>query len=146
MFSIQPIKYVKYDNTTYPLPIYIYILIRYWMALWFFSFAIETTFPLSNFKTKHIFRIFMERVKYLKPFGAPHVPQILFSSPPKVAVLPNAAPMAPLPRRATEIQPKAGVSRVYIYLYIHYKYLWCDGKSEILQITIASNMSLWCRG
>ena len=38
------------------------------------SFAIETTFPLSNFKTKHIFRILMERVKLLKPFRAPQAP------------------------------------------------------------------------
>ena len=34
------------------------------------SFAIETTFPLSNFKTKHIFGILMARVKFQKPFGA----------------------------------------------------------------------------
>ena len=32
--------------------------------------AIVTTFPLSNFKTKHIFGIHMERVKFLKSFGA----------------------------------------------------------------------------
>ena len=37
-------------------------------------FAIETTFPLSNFKTKHIFGILMERVTFLKPFGAPQAP------------------------------------------------------------------------
>ena len=54
----------------------IYILIRYWMVLWFCSFAIETTFPLSNFKTNHIFGILMVRDNFLKPFGgatgAPH--------------------------------------------------------------------------
>ena len=32
------------------------------------------TFPLSDFKTKHIFGILMERVKFLKPFGAPQAP------------------------------------------------------------------------
>ena len=65
------------------------ILIRRWMALWFCSFGIETTFPLSNFKTKHIFGILMARVKFLKPFGTAQVPQFLFSlfflSPPKAA-------------------------------------------------------------
>ena len=61
---------------------YIYILIRYWMVrwlsvcLWFCPFAIETTFPLSNFKTKYIFLILMKRVKFLKPFGAPKVLKI----------------------------------------------------------------------
>ena len=56
----------------------IYIIIRYWMVRWFFLwfclFAIEATFPLSNFKTKHIFGILMERVKFLKPFGEPQAP------------------------------------------------------------------------
>ena len=40
------------------------MLIRYWMALSLCSLAIETTFPLSNFKTKHIFGILMARVKF----------------------------------------------------------------------------------
>ena len=61
---------------------FIYTLIRYWMALWFClwfcSFGIETTFPSSNFKTKHIFGILMKRVKYLKPFEAPAALQICF--------------------------------------------------------------------
>ena len=39
------------------------------ICLWFCPFAIETTFPLSNFKAKHIFGILMERVKFWKPFG-----------------------------------------------------------------------------
>ena len=56
----------------------IYIIIRYWMVGSLCSFAIETTFPLSNFKTKHIFGILMARVKFLKPFGAPLAPQFLF--------------------------------------------------------------------
>ena len=34
------------------------------------SFAIETTFPLSNIKTKHIFGILMTLRKYLKLWGA----------------------------------------------------------------------------
>ena len=37
------------------------------------SFAIETTFPLSNFKTKHIFGILMTLRKFLKPW-APQAP------------------------------------------------------------------------
>ena len=41
------------------------------MALSLCSSAIETTFPLSNFKTKHIFGILKARVKFLKPFGEP---------------------------------------------------------------------------
>ena len=43
------------------------------------SSAIETTFPLSNFKTKHIFRISMALRKHLKPFGALQAPEIFFS-------------------------------------------------------------------
>ena len=38
------------------------------------SFAIETTFPLSDFKTKHIFGNFMNG----SPFGAPKAPQTFF--------------------------------------------------------------------
>ena len=56
----------------------IYVLIRYWMALRFCdsvcSSAIETTFPWSNFKTKHIFGILMTLLKFLKlwaPQAAP---------------------------------------------------------------------------
>ena len=36
----------------------------------------RSTFPLSDFKTKHIFGILMERVTFLKPFGAPEAPEI----------------------------------------------------------------------
>ena len=43
-------------------------------------FAVETTFPLSNFKTKHIFGNLMARVKFLKPFRTPQVPHIFFST------------------------------------------------------------------
>ena len=50
--------------------IYIYILMRYWVGLSIrlsvCSCAIETTFPLSNFKTKHIFGILMALRKFLK--------------------------------------------------------------------------------
>ena len=130
-------------TTVWPTHAEIYILIRYWMALWFClwfcSFAIETTFPLSGFKTKHIFGILMERVTFLKPFGAPQAPQIYIffyqrrrrrQPPPRVGHpwLPKLlysftaakgggfskwSPTAPLPRRAREIPPKAGVSRVH---------------------------------
>ena len=114
-----------------------YILISYWVALWFCSFAVGTTFPLSNFKTKHIFGILMAQVQSLKPFGAPPAPQFFLSllkaaeaaAPSGAPVAPQVffsysclrlrfpkwAPMAPLPRRAREIPPKAGVSRVYYY-------------------------------
>ena len=36
----------------------------------------ETTFPLSNFKAKHIFGILMEWVTFLKPYRAPKAPEI----------------------------------------------------------------------
>ena len=38
------------------------------------SFAIETTFSLSNFKTKHIFGILMTLWKFLKLWGACSAP------------------------------------------------------------------------
>ena len=106
----------------------------------FCSFAIETTFPLSNFKTKHIFGIHMARVKFLKPFGALKAPQFFFycrypgwapnffhfiaAAPggapnfffyPFPAVFPKWTPKAPLPRRTREIPPKAGVSRAFFF-------------------------------
>ena len=49
------------------------------LSVWLF--AIETTFPLSDFKTKHIFGILVERVKFLKQFGAPKAPQFFLLSP-----------------------------------------------------------------
>ena len=45
----------------------------------------------------------MARVKFVKLFGSPQAPQFSFLLPP---------PKAPLPRRAREIPPKAGVLRV----------------------------------
>ena len=45
-------------------------------VLWFCSCAIETTFPLSNFRTKHIFGIFMDLRKLFLP--PPKVPQFFF--------------------------------------------------------------------
>ena len=39
-------------------------------------------FPVANFKTKHIFGILMVQRKFLKPFGAPQVPQFFSSMPP----------------------------------------------------------------
>ena len=42
-----------------------------WLCPSVCSSAIETTFPLSNFKTKHIFVILMALRKYVKLFGAP---------------------------------------------------------------------------
>ena len=146
------------NKCLYSNPYNIYTRIRYWMALWFCSFAIETTFPLSKFKNKHIFWILMARVKFSKLFGAPQAPQIFIfiflSRPPRVGApgapnsfiivffyrrrrrrypkwAPRAAPNSPLPRRAREIPPVAGVSRVYnicgpifvrltLYIILHY--------------------------
>ena len=52
------------------------------MVRWFRDsvclFAIETTFPLSDFKTKYIVGIPMERFTFLKPFGAPKASQFFF--------------------------------------------------------------------
>ena len=104
------------------------------------SFAIETTFPLSNFKTKHIFGILMTLRKFFKLWGnagarnlgVPHVPQFLFSfyRPPRRRQMGTwgalkAARRAPLSRRAREIPPKAGASRVYIlYIKLNVQYIW----------------------
>ena len=43
-------------------------------------FAIETTFPLSNFKTKHIFGDLMERVMIVKPLGRRRHPNFFFAA------------------------------------------------------------------
>ena len=96
------------------------------------AFAIETTFPLSNFKTKHIFGILMTLQTFLKLWapqapiaaGARNMghhrrPRFLFLFSFTVAEGGGKrAPKAPLSRRAREIPPKAGVSQVYIYTYI----------------------------
>ena len=58
----------------------IYILIRYWMAMRFCltvcdsvcSSAIETSFPLFNFKTKQIFGIFMTLRKFFSVLPPPN--------------------------------------------------------------------------
>ena len=74
------------------------------MDMLFCSSAIETTFPLFNFKTKHIFGILITLWKLIKLWGAAGAPNILALLPP---------PQAPLPRSAREILLKAGVSQVY---------------------------------
>ena len=85
-------------------------------------FAIKTTFPLSKFKTKHIFGILMTLRKFLKLWA----PQ----APPRRGVGPfpaaegggkwaPEAPKAPLPRRVKEIPSKAGISRVLYYVFIY---------------------------
>ena len=43
-------------------------------------FAKETTFPLSNFKTKHIFGILMTLQKFIKQWGAAGAPNFFFLS------------------------------------------------------------------
>ena len=40
--------------------------------------SIETTIPLSNFKSKQIFGIFIALQKYLKSFEAPQAPHFFF--------------------------------------------------------------------
>ena len=64
-----------YDIAYHGLEHVIYILIRYWtvrsLRLSLCPFAIETTFPLSNLKTKHIFGILISLQKLLKLWGAP---------------------------------------------------------------------------
>ena len=66
------------------------ILIPYWVALWFYlcvcSFAIDTSFPLSYFKTKHIFGTLMAvrklqdqiKIKICGAFGDPNFYFYLF--------------------------------------------------------------------
>ena len=74
-----------------------YIIIRYWMVRWFRLFAIEPTFPLSNFKTKHIFRILMAQRNFIKPFGALPGAPMYFLTPPKAnhSAAPGGASPAP---------------------------------------------------
>ena len=80
-------------------------------------FAKETTFPLSNFKTKHIFGILMTLRKFVKLWGAAGAPNFFFLSFTNAEGGAKWAPKALLSRRAKEIPPKAGISRVYIYIY-----------------------------
>ena len=77
----------------------------------------------SNFETKHIFGILMTLRKLLKLWGAAGAP-IFFPLSFTAAEgggfqngrrrRPKVATGAPLPRRAGEIPPKAGISRVYL--------------------------------
>ena len=117
----------------YLLYVDIYILIPYWVGLSVRSSTIEATFPLSNFKTKHIFRILMTLRKFLRLWralkGGPKAPKIIVCFFPQFFFLSffyrrrrrpqmgaggtlKAAPEAPVSRRARDIPPKAGVSRV----------------------------------
>ena len=112
------------------------------MVLSLYSLAIENTFPLSNFETKHIFGSnFLFSFFFIttgssgfrhSEWGTPGTPNF-FSfvlPPPKAAAsqmsaagTPMAAPKASLPWRSREIPPKAGVSLVYIYnIYIIHKH------------------------
>ena len=49
------------------------------------SVRYKNHFPVVNFKTKHIFGILVERVMFLKPFGAPQAPEFLFFLSPNAA-------------------------------------------------------------
>ena len=64
--KIVVISFIGSNNSLF----LIYIIIRYWVVRWFCDsvcpFAIENTFPLSNFKTKHIFGILMTLRTFLK--------------------------------------------------------------------------------
>ena len=69
----------------------IYILIRYWVCLSVCPCVIETTFPLSNFKSKHIYiRNPHGPAEVSRSFGAPKAPKLfylfLFLPPPKAAL------------------------------------------------------------
>ena len=99
------------------------------------AFALKTTFPLSNFQTKRIFRILTvlrknERQSRFR-WGAegalnlatPRRPNFFKSSNAAngsvfqmaAGDVPNLAPTAALPWRARETPPKAPVLRVYRY-------------------------------
>ena len=109
--------------------IYIYIQIRYWVVLFVClcvcPCTIETTFPLFNFKTKHIYGIHMscgsDRDHLARPnifcfLPPPEAPQFFFF---------KCAPKAELSRRARETPPKAAVLRVnnkYNIIYSNYKF------------------------
>ena len=69
-------------------------------------------FPLSNFKTKHIFGILITLRKFLKLWGAA-ANSIYFPSTTAEGGS-KWVPKAPLTRRAREIPSKAGTSRVSI--------------------------------
>ena len=81
----------------------IYIRIRYWVVLRVCSSAIKTTFPLSNFRTKHIFGNLVALRKFYDHLGRRsrpergalnlgHLrrPKLFFST-----VTPNGAPRRP---------------------------------------------------
>ena len=82
---MRALRSLHLSGVYYTAPSYIYILIPYWMAVSVCPFAIETTFPLADFKTKHIFGILMERVTFLNPFFLYLIFFTFFLSPPKAA-------------------------------------------------------------
>ena len=67
---------IRLSHVNYPLLNFnIYILVLDVTSVC--SFAIETTFPFSNFNTKHTFGILMTLRKFLS-YGAPQAPHIFF--------------------------------------------------------------------
>ena len=63
----------------------IYILMRYWVVLTVCSCAIETTFRLSNLKTKHTFGILIALGNFEDHLGRRRHPN-MFLPPPKAAL------------------------------------------------------------
>ena len=109
-------------QTFWPGSVYIniYIIIRYWMAVWFclsvclsVRSLLETTFPFSNFKTKHIFEILMTLRKFSKLWGACGA-QFFFSSTAAEGTDPLEG----------ERNPAEGGCFVSIYIYICMQSIW----------------------
>ena len=93
------------------------------------SCAIETTFPLSNFKTKHKFETFMALRKFSRPFGLrSERKQFLFCCVLNCRRRRHS-------RRSRKTPPKATVLRVYIYISM--KFL--DWKNNIAWLICRSS-------
>ena len=89
------------------------------------SSAIETTFPLSNFKTKHIFGILMSLLKFQDHLGHRRCSKLFLfiiyrrrSRPNFFFYLAEMPPNAAIPWRARETSLKAAVLRVYLQLLL----------------------------
>ena len=59
------------------------------------SFATKITFPLSNFRTKHIFGILMVLRKYEDHLGGRSDPKFTFFSAAAAEAVPDGVPKAP---------------------------------------------------
>ena len=118
-----------------------------WFCLWFCPFTIETTFPLFNFKTKHIFGILMTLRKFLK-LRAPKAAQNGHRRRPK-----RGADGAVPPE--DERNPAEGEYFASVFLVLHYlkiskkKFHQIDLKiinlPNITENLILINFYLYCR-